>query len=388
MKVLIVDDEVNILKGLSRMLQGQTDDWDIETATSGQEALEILRESRFDVFVSGIRMPEMDGGQLLKRVEQEFPQTLRIVLSGQADKDSVMGAIKPMHQYLFKPCQPAQLISAIRRAEMFHDSISQPEALDAIGSANCLPVLPQYVTDVQNVVNSPDCSLSILTEIIASEVSLVGKILQVANSALYGLSEPVVDLEHAISIIGLDMTESLALSLTVFSNEQPEVAERAKQILDYSLSVLTIGRNIVEWENASESCGVITTSCLLHDLGKIVLLNAFRDDYRDLEANCRATQTQPSLEEQTRFGGSHAGVGACLLQIWGIPVEIIETILIHHNMEKCATGSFAAQVVFAANWIAHGQPETYLESQNESAEIQEFQHKLMNWSERYVSEWE
>jgi YesN/AraC family two-component response regulator len=80
--ILFVDDEPNLIDGLRRMLRSFRQRWNIAFATSGSEALELMSQRPFDVIVSDMRMPGMDGRQLLEEVEKRHPQTVRVVLSG------------------------------------------------------------------------------------------------------------------------------------------------------------------------------------------------------------------------------------------------------------------------------------------------------------------
>lgn len=102
-KVLFVDDEHNILSGLKRMLRSQRNEWDMEFADSGQAALEIMANAPFDAVITDMRMPGMDGAQLLEQVKSLYPETVRFVLSGHSEQELVMRSVGPSHQYLSKP---------------------------------------------------------------------------------------------------------------------------------------------------------------------------------------------------------------------------------------------------------------------------------------------
>lgn len=114
-KILFVDDEPMVLQGLQRVLRPLRNEWETAFANSGQEALEKLSQEPFDVIVTDMRMPGMDGGQLLTRVKERYPHMVRIILSGQADKTMVMKSVKPAHQYLAKPCDDATLRASLQR---------------------------------------------------------------------------------------------------------------------------------------------------------------------------------------------------------------------------------------------------------------------------------
>ncbi len=115
-RIICVDDEPRVLKGLRRRL-GR--DYHVEIAESGAEALELLRaQDPFHVIVSDMRMPGMNGAQLLANARREFPDTVRILLTGQSDLDDAIAAINEgnIFRFLTKPCPPEVLLPALGAA--------------------------------------------------------------------------------------------------------------------------------------------------------------------------------------------------------------------------------------------------------------------------------
>ena len=115
MRVLFVDDEPDILEGLQNVLRGRRRDWQMEFALSGPAAIAILGEQPFDVIVSDMRMPGMDGAELLQHVKQHYPGMARIVLSGHAERAAIMRAVPVAHQFLCKPCETDALVWVVER---------------------------------------------------------------------------------------------------------------------------------------------------------------------------------------------------------------------------------------------------------------------------------
>ena len=115
-KILLVDDEQNILEGYTRQLRQEREHLEIFTADSGKRGLEILAaEGAFAVVISDYRMPVMDGIEFLERVNVEYPDTVRMMLTGQADFDAIIDVINRgnIFRFLTKPCSPDVLMSAI-----------------------------------------------------------------------------------------------------------------------------------------------------------------------------------------------------------------------------------------------------------------------------------
>ena len=114
-RILFVDDEPAILSGLQNMLYKDRRRWDMVFVKSGAGALAELRAKPFDVVVTDMRMPGMDGAELLSQVKDEFPATVRIMLSGYAERDAIVRALPALHQLLAKPCDSDILRATIER---------------------------------------------------------------------------------------------------------------------------------------------------------------------------------------------------------------------------------------------------------------------------------
>lgn len=127
--VLLVDDERNVLSALRRTLRNEG--YHILTANSGYEALELLKNNEVHLVISDQRMPEMTGTQLLHQVRIDYPDTVRVVLSGYADADAILGAVNLGHIYQFqtKPWNDADLKHAIQNCLTHYDFLQERRLL-------------------------------------------------------------------------------------------------------------------------------------------------------------------------------------------------------------------------------------------------------------------
>jgi len=128
-RVLFVDDEPNVLEAVQRTLRKHVD---IQTATSGADGLRQLREAGpFALVVSDMRMPSMNGAQFLAKVREQVPDTVRMILSGQADLQATIAAVNESHIYRFlsKPCPPEQLIAAVEDGLRQHRLVTAEKVL-------------------------------------------------------------------------------------------------------------------------------------------------------------------------------------------------------------------------------------------------------------------
>ena len=143
-RILFVDDEPNVLSGLRRMLRSMRREWFMAFAHSGLEALAMLDDTPFDIVVTDMRMPGMDGAALLKQVMHRHPKTVRIVLSGQADREEILRAVGPIHQYLSKPCDAETIKATLTRACALDGLLPDDHLKELISKMETLPSLPSH----------------------------------------------------------------------------------------------------------------------------------------------------------------------------------------------------------------------------------------------------
>lgn len=357
MRVLFVDDEPQILRGITRMLSCCDVDWDIVSAGSGAEALEMMAEELAEVVVSDMKMPGMDGAELLEEISRLYPEAVRIILSGQAEKEVVYRAVKPMHQYLSKPCEAERLRDTIARSCSLRQVLETTKSHQILGRISSLPSLPEIY---QQVVLASECessSIDAIGQLVAQDMAMTAKILQLANSAIFSPRSTVSSPAQAASLIGLDAFKSLVLSLSVFQSFEGTTCNgfNIAQLTQHSIQVGSLCRHIAKSENQSkDTINEVFTAGLLHDVGKLILAANAADDFSTANALAKAEKIPLIEAEQKTFGLGHDGIGSYLLSLWGLPQNIIEGIAFHHSPELCKGHELTpAAIVYLANHLCH-----------------------------------
>ena len=141
-RVLFVDDELRILEGLRRMLRTQRHEWEVAFAPGGEAALALMEASPFDVIVSDMRMPGMDGVKLLAQVREQYPQVVRIMLSDPTELSTALRVVPVAHQFLAKPCDVAMLRVAVERACHLKGLLNDDSIRRTVGALAGPPVTP------------------------------------------------------------------------------------------------------------------------------------------------------------------------------------------------------------------------------------------------------
>ena len=270
-KILCVDDEPNVLSALRRMftLEGCT----ISVADSGAAALQALADERFDVIISDMQMPEMNGAQLLQQVRQQWPHTMRILLTGTADLANAVAAINEgeIYRYIAKPWNDEELLGVVKGAVAFAS--------------------------------------------LAKERDRLFELTQAQNKALEDMVET---LEEKVQARTASLRQAYMASIKAFSGL---LGLRSAKLLEHSTRVASTAMKMAKRAGLDDAMAQdIFIAGLLHDLGKIGLsdrvLNTFIDNL---------PQSDFVLLE------SHAGMGAtCLKGLEGMDT-VSQMIRSHHE---------------------------------------------------------
>ena len=341
-RLLFVDDETTVLSGLRRVLHGMRQEWEMHFVDSAAAALQALEQEPFDAIITDMRMPVMDGAQLLDLVKQRHPDVIRIVLSGQASREAVFRSIAPAHQFLSKPCDSQELVARLRQAFAMRDLLSSQQLKTAISGLRSIPSLPTLYQELTAVLHLENPSLAQIERIISKDVGMAAKILQLANSAFIGARGRVSNLLQAVSLIGTESVRTLVLSVHVFSqcDGNSEVAAYLPALWGHSMTVASLAQRIASSEGCPKAMVEESfTAGLLHDVGKVVLLAEMFDKYRRiLESDPRSILDL----ELGNLGCTHAQVGAYLISIWGLPVPLVHAVAYHHLPSQTAETRFSS----------------------------------------------
>jgi HD-like signal output (HDOD) protein len=355
-RILFVDDEMRILEGLQRMLRPQRQHWEMAFAPGAQAALGMLEAARFDVVISDMRMPGMDGAALLKTVRDKYPGVLRIILSGYTEMEAAFNAVPVAHQFLVKPCDQDTLRTAIERATSLSDVLNSKMLANLVGSIQQLPSLPQMCLELQQALADPDVSSRRIAQIVERDPAMSAKILQLVNSAFFGVVRNVSDIHAAINYLGTSTLQNLVLSAEVFRVFRPSETIRGFSLEAHQAHAQLTARITKDLAGNGAIPGLGLIAGLLHDVGKLVLAEATPQHFANAIAAAQ-DRKRPLFEiEEEMIGVSHAEVGAYLLGLWGIPYIIIEAVAHHHHPERVPHDKLDLLAsVYFANWLAHEQ---------------------------------
>lgn len=316
-RILFVDDEPAILSALKNLLYKDRKRWDLLFAPSGEAALELIREQPVDVVISDMRMPGMDGATFLNQVKQAWPATARIMLSGHADRESIVRALPAVHQLLAKPCDAATLRASIERGLEPESKMPDPRVRAVIGGMDRIPSSAATVHALATLISSSSASLDEVAALVSQDPGMSAKVLQLVNSGYFGSGESTSSIPEAVSQLGTEQLRYICMTASVFS---------AARVADFPGFSLQSARC-----DASRTAQLATSDeayagALLQDVGKIVLAVGFPAEYERLLGIAAALGINEMTLERETFGATHREIGACLLALWGLPAPILDIV--------------------------------------------------------------
>lgn len=339
MKVLFVDDEPHVLEGIERSLFTLDCDWDVQFASSGAAALKRLEDWSADIVVSDMRMPGMDGAELLTRVKQRWPDTLRVILSGYTEQEAAFRAMHVSHQFLAKPCQGGDLVEALNRLIIMRDLVPSRQLREMLGDIAELPPSPRIYLRLRHLLEQDSSGTGIIASVMEQDPALSSTVLKLANSTFFRRSHPIVSVHAAVMRLGVSLLHNLVLTAECYP---PQPGVDVEQLRERSLLASLLVRKLAPSGIDVECC--VSAALLAHVsalLPKVV---------------------QAAQDE----GGavSPAQIAAYLLGIWGLPLPIVYTVARHQRPLEHEPQRFGAiGVVHAAIALADSsEPDfAYLE---------------------------
>ncbi len=344
-RILFVDDEVRVLEGLQDLLRKHRKRWDMKFVHGGLDALALLESESFDIVVTDLRMPGIDGFRLLEYLVMNHPRTVRLVLSGDPKRETALKLVPHAHRALVKPCKLGELEAALESACKLGELIADDKLRSMLGKIVDLPPLPQTYSRLQEVLANERTTHADVAAVLSSDIALSANVLKLSNSALFGTGQKVTSVGHAISVLGVDVIRTIVLSDGVMGRrELPALMKRfALELHEHSSVVARIAMELAAGN--PEARRDAFAAGMLHDIGRLVMA---------LELPTAPDATTAILRMPSAFTNTttpdHARVGAYLLALWGVPPSVIDAVARHHdtNFDRL---SGTARLVAAAEEI-------------------------------------
>jgi putative nucleotidyltransferase with HDIG domain len=231
--------------------------------------------------------------------------------------------------------------------------------LDAfIDRVQHLPPSPRLLVKLLELFKHPDPDIDEVTGLISHDPAFTVEVLKRCNSAFIGTEKPAEEMFEAVSRLGFQEIYEIVLAMFAAAALLPPGAREGAHVeilWRHSVAVAVAARVLAQ--ETGESLPAAFTAGLLHDIGKVVMVSAQRDDFAQAVLNAGMFHRPVVVTEKEIFGFDHAEVGARLLTRWSLPPNIVAAVEHHHHPKNTGEFERLIAVVQLANLIAHSTGE-------------------------------
>ena len=347
MKVMLVDDEHQALHSLKRTLLDADPFLKISLLTNGKEALEQLSSEYYDVLITDMWLPGLDGISLLERIQMIYPSTIRILVDGNCDEATMFKALHVTHQVLKKPLDSQVLWALICQTATLLPLISDDTMRKALGKVKHLPPAPRLYRELSILLQQPNCTVDDMVKLVGRDPSMTAKLLHLANSAFFTRRAKTIELRAAIVRLGFNTMRNLMLGLELFEPGSMIAKAIGRELESVRQHAFRMAQMAERLARGTALVGDAFVAGLLADIGQIVLLESRGDEWLECRSDAKLHERPLHEVEQEQFGVSHCEVGAYLLGIWGLPYCLVEAVANHHRPDRIIAPLYTPSAIAA-----------------------------------------
>ena len=356
--ILIAEDEHHIALALAAIMKKGISGADVKVVNDGEEALNALLNTGFNIVISDWNMPKMTGVELLEKVRsiKKLKDIPFIMLTARGDKGSVVEALKTgVTDYIAKPFENSAVIE--KTISLLAESIYIPATLEKDKEGDVislleerlakgdieLPVMPGIAMRAVELSKKNDTSIAELFELVSPDAALSSKLISIANSAQYNTDGSLDSIEDAISRIGFHEVCNLIFAISnksMFEMSKGVFAEKLELLWLHSFATAACAKFIALKIEADNPEGIFSVG-LLHDIGKLVLFTIL------FELSKKRKIDKKSLYDTV--SQLHVQFGKAIVEKWNMPQDFIDVVAAHHDDDNMAKHSKATKIVSFAN---------------------------------------
>jgi HD-like signal output (HDOD) protein len=353
--IYVVDDQEPLLQTVVLIIRSVDSQWDVTGFSNPLEALEAVKKNAPDLVLSDEVMPEMQGSQLLELVRSISPPTIRIIVSGCVPLNK-LSFITSAHHFIAKPFDALKLREMIRRSFAAQDRISDKGLQAVATSLRSIPSLPQAYHALLRELQNDGNAATTVARLVAEDAGLTAKVLQLANSPLFGQGSLITTTFDAVMCLGTEMIMALVLSQSLFRHYELLVTGKIdlRQVWGHCWQTAYFAQHVCREMKLSHAASEEAfLAGLLHETGRFILVDNFPEQF---QAACQcARQMKSPLAPRLReaFRTSPSQITAYVLELWGMPVGVVEAIALQDApAADQANGFTLASALYVADGIA------------------------------------
>lgn len=341
-RILMAGERPEELRALQEQLGRTRSNWSLTLAGSGEAALQALETGSFDVVVTELRMRGIDGAELLQQVHRRQPQAGRLAICARASIDDMHRIMPLAHQVLGQTSDVRGLERCIERICRLLRDRQRPAMQRVLGMLARLPVLPRTYWELAGELERPGADSSSVAGIIEQDPVVTTRVLQLANSAFFGVQRTVRSVRDAATVLGLEPLRSIVLlagmSRLVHAGDLPPTFS-LDTLQSHSARVARLAATML---NDREESKTAFSAGMLHHIGYLMLAVNLPQEFKGLREEAFRRNTTVEKLERELLGCDHAEIGAQVLSLWGLPLPLIDAVACHHRPSASGEMRFGA----------------------------------------------
>ena len=314
-------------------------DWEAGSAATGEEAIGLLEGNSFDIITAGSSLSDMDCGRFFQKVRELQPNSIRFMVSTKEDSSDMVRSIGEVHRFIGYPVDREVLWNQIRSSLHLQQTLLSDELRARIAAVRSLPSLPEVHGKIMSELKSDNAPIAKVAALISQDVGITARLLQIVNSAYFGLNNRVEGVQQAILLLGLETVQSLVVSAGVF-NEFQSLSVPGFSVDSMYTNSISVGAKAKLIAHAFGLGRRPTEDAfmggMLHDVGKLLMLSSFQEELVEALRISKEQSLPLYQAEEKVLGVTDAAMGAYLLSLWGFPDSIVETVAWHYAPGECS----------------------------------------------------
>jgi len=366
--IYVVDDQELLLEMTVLMLRNLRRDWEVTGFKDPPAALAAVKANSPDAVLTDERMPGMLGSQLLEQVRITSPGSIRLIMSGCVAMDH-LSLITSAHQYIAKPFKPDKMRDLIQRSFAAQDRIINQGLQSVVTSIRSIPSLPQAHHSLLAELEDERSPGATIARLIQQDPGLSVKVLQLANSSLFGQGSLITNPTDAVNVLGTDLITAIVLSQSVFQHyESLQHGEMDLQrVWAHCWETACLSQQLCKEKRLPRQTGEEAfLAGLLHEVGRFLLFDNFPDHFQLACDAARRSKIPLAACLRDVIQASPAQMSAYVLELWGLPAAIINSISLLDNPEKDSDPGFCmTSALHIADRLVsrHSPPDSFSEEE-------------------------
>ncbi len=353
--IYVVDDQPAVLDTAVLILRALNPQWDVSGFTDPLAALAAVKERAPDLILSDQLMPGLLGCQLLEEVRSAAPASIRIIMSGYVSLNK-LSLITSAHQYIAKPFDVAKLREVVQRSFAAQEQIHNKGLQTVATSLRSIPSLPQVHHSLLAEINDERSASGVIARLVSEDAGLSVKVLQLANSPLFGRGSLIINPTDAVMCLGTEMLAAIVLSQSLFKHY--ELLRHAEmdlpRIWHHCWETASLAHHLCRHKRLPHHAGEEAfLAGLLHEAGRFILIDNFAGPFQTACQAARQAKSPLTPHLREIFHTTPPQITAYVMELWGMPASVIAAIALQDDPQQEPGGAFSlASALYVADHIA------------------------------------